>query len=687
VSKYPAPQPQPSPLPGKVGAAWTLILTSVALFMSGLDNLVVITALPTIRVRLHASIPSLEWTVNAYTLTFAVLLLTGAALGDRFGRRRILMCGIAIFAAGSLTAALAPTAGMLVAARAVQGCGAAMLLPLTLTLLTDAVPASRRAVALGIWSGVNGLAVALGPVVGGFIIQHSEWQWIFFINVPIAVVLLPLIRLRLTESRGPHNRLDIPGTTLASAGLFGIVYALVRGNTDGWTSLTVTGSGTGGVLVMVAFLAWERRQDAPMLPLRLFRSRAFAAVNLVSLLTFLGIFGSIFLLTQYLQGVQGFSPYAAGVRTLPWTAMPIAVAPVGGIIAARTGAKPVVAAGVVLMAIGLGWFALAARVGTPYSSMIIPMVMCGTGMSLYFAPLAHLVMGSAPDADKGMASGVSSAVRELGGVLGIAILSAVFTAHGSLATAQRFVAGLTPALWTGTASTAAAAVLILLLPRPTRPEAAPPAAPADARQMATTPFAAPSQTPDNAPERHPARPQLPLIVPQDPEDPANWPAWRVLAPWSLRLLAAAAAAAEPDPQEIREVLSAARRTVRYLAATGQHDAALAEAARIHDTCRRIFGASHPLTLAIRGDQAWCIGNSGDPVAALEQCAQLSAVWQQVLGPDHLSTLTAQANLAFWMTEAGHPAAPAQCADAVAAYERVLGPDDPRTVAVRDGLAF
>jgi EmrB/QacA subfamily drug resistance transporter len=463
VNQQEPPRPARSARPARQ-EVWTLTLTSAALFMSGLDNLVVITALPTIRTHFHATLPQLEWTVNAYTLTFAVLLLTGAALGDRFGRRRVLICGIATFTAGSLAAALATTSAALIAARALQGCGAAALLPLTLTVLTEAIPAQRRAVALGVWSGVNGLAVALGPVIGGFIIVHATWQWIFLVNVPVGLALLPLIRLRLAESHGPNDRLDLTGTALVSAALLGIVYALVSGNQDGWGSPRVLGPALGGAFLLGAFSGWETRTRAPMVPLRLYRSRTFSIANAVSLLAFLGIFGSIFLLTQYLQGIEDYSPYAAGIRTLPWTAMPILVAPLGGLIAARIGAKPVVTSGLTCMTGGLAWFAAAIHLHTPYTAMITPMALCGIGMSLYFAPLAHLVMGAVRAPDQGMASGISNAVRELGGVLGIAILTAVFTANGSLATASDFTRGLTPALWTGTAALATAALLMLLAP-------------------------------------------------------------------------------------------------------------------------------------------------------------------------------------------------------------------------------
>jgi EmrB/QacA subfamily drug resistance transporter len=397
VNQQEPPRPARSARPGRQ-EVWTLTLTSAALFMSGLDNLVVITALPTIRTHFHATLPQLEWTVNAYTLTFAVLLLTGAALGDRFGRRRVLICGIATFTAGSLTAALATTSAALIAARALQGCGAAALLPLTLTVLTEAIPAQRRAVALGVWSGVNGLAVALGPVIGGFIIVHATWQWIFLVNVPVGLALLPLIRLRLAESHGPNDRLDLTGTALVSAALLGIVYALVSGNQDGWGSPRVLGPALGGAFLLGAFSGWETRTRAPMVPLRLYRSRTFSIANAVSLLAFLGIFGSIFLLTQYLQGIEDYSPYAAGIRTLPWTAMPILVAPLGGLIAARIGAKPVVTSGLTCMTGGLAWFAAAIHLHTPYTAMITPMALCGIGMSLYFAP--SLTWSWAPSAPR-----------------------------------------------------------------------------------------------------------------------------------------------------------------------------------------------------------------------------------------------------------------------------------------------
>src|SRR5436190_1409880 len=318
-------------------ARWTLAIVSIALFMTTLDNLVVSTALPSIRKSLGASIESLEWTVNAYTLSFAVLLLTGAALGDRFGRRRMFLIGIAAFTISSAAAALAPTTAALVAARALQGAGAALVLPLTLTLLSQAVDASQRGLALGIWSGVSGLGVALGPLVGGAVVDGFSWEYIFWLNVPIGLALMPLAARRLDESYGPDHELDLPGLFLAGFGLLGIVYGIVRGQSLGWTSSTILASLATGAILLAAFVAWELRAPAPMLPMRLFRSRAFTATNGVSLAMFFGAFGSIFLLAQFFQTAQGYSPLEAGLRTLPWTAMPIFVAPIAGVLSDRNG--------------------------------------------------------------------------------------------------------------------------------------------------------------------------------------------------------------------------------------------------------------------------------------------------------------------------------------------------------------
>ena len=449
-------------------AGWTFAITSVALFMTTLDNLVVTTALPVIHRDLHASLSGLEWTVNAYTLTFAVFLITGAALGDRFGRRRMFVVGLAIFTAGSAAAALAPSIEVLIVARAIQGFGGAIVLPLTLTILSAAVPAERRGLALGAWGGISGLAVAIGPLVGGAVVQGISWQWIFWLNVPIGLVLIPLAALRLKESRGPNDALDLPGVGLASAGLFGIVWGLVRGNSVGWGSAEIVFSLLAGAVVLALFVLWELRTDEPMLPLRFFRNRTFTAANVASLLMFFGMFGSIFLLAQFFQTVQGYSPLDAGLRILPWTAMPIFVAPIAGALSDRIGGRPLMVTGLGLQALGLAWIA---EVGSPtvaYSALVVPFILSGIGMALYFAPVANVVLSSVRPEEEGQASGANNAIRELGGVFGVAVLASVFAHYGGYGSGQSFVDGLGPALYVGAGFVAAGAVAALGISRKVR---------------------------------------------------------------------------------------------------------------------------------------------------------------------------------------------------------------------------
>lgn len=452
------------------GAAWALVITSVAGFMAALDNLVVTTALPSIREDLGGGLHDLEWTVSAYTLTFAVLLMFGAALGDRFGRRRLFIAGLAVFTGASAAAAMAPGIDSLIAARAIQGVGAAVMMPLTLTLLTAAVPVAKRGMAYGIWGAVNGLAVASGPLVGGTLTEHISWQWIFWLNVPLGLALLPLARLRLAESHGTGAPLDVPGTLLASGGLFGIIYGLVRGPVDGWTgSLVLTGLFAGSAL-LAGFILYSTRAKNPMLPMRLFRSRAFAGINAASLLMFLGMFGSIFLLSQYMQGVLGYSPTEAGLRMLPWTGMPMLVAPIAGILADRIGGRPVVATGLFLQALGLGYMAVVATADASYGSQLPALIVSGIGMALYFAPASHLVMSSVRASEQGIASGANNALREVGGALGIAVMASIFAAQGGYETGQTFVDGMRPALVTGSAVVALAGIAALLIPTRRRTE-------------------------------------------------------------------------------------------------------------------------------------------------------------------------------------------------------------------------
>lgn len=452
------------PVTGRSGAVWTLVITSVAAFMAALDNLVVTTALPSIRESLGGELAELEWTVNAYTLTFAVLLMLGAALGDRFGRRRLFLIGLAVFTGASAAAALASGIGELIAFRAVQGLGAAIVMPLTLTLLTAAVPPARRGAALGLFGAVSGLAVAGGPLIGGSLTEHLSWQWIFWLNVPIGLLLLPLARLRLTESYAPGARLDVPGTLLVSGGLFGIVHGLVNATEDGWSSPTVLGSLLVGVALVGAFVRHGFRAKHPMLPMRLFRSRAFLGINAAGLLMFLGMFGSIFLLSQYLQAVLGYSPTEAGLRMLPWTGMPMLVAPIAGMLSDRFGGRPVVVAGLALQAVGLALFALVLEPGVAYAAQLPGLIVSGVGMALYFAPAAGLVMSSVRPAEQGIASGTNNALREVGGALGVAVLATVFSSRGGYESARAFTDGTVPAVWIGAGAVALAALLALLIP-------------------------------------------------------------------------------------------------------------------------------------------------------------------------------------------------------------------------------
>jgi EmrB/QacA subfamily drug resistance transporter len=450
---------------------WTFAITSTALFMVTLDNLVVTTALPVIRVDLHAGISGLEWTVNAYTLSFAVLLLTGAALGDRFGRRLVFSIGIGIFTLASAAAALAPTIGALDAARAVQGLGGAIVMPLTLTILSSAVPAERRGLALGAWGGISGLAVAFGPVVGGAVVNGISWHWIFWLNVPFGVVLLPLALRRLDETKGPLGRVDLPGLALASAGLFGVVWALVRGNSVGWGSAQIAGSLVAGALVLVAFVAWELRAEQPMLPMAFFRDRTFTLANLASLLMSFGMFGSIFLLAQFFQTVQGYSPLGSGLRILPWTAMPMVVAPIAGALSDRIPAHRIIGTGLALQAAGLAWIAAVSSPTTAYADLVVPFALSGMGMGLFFAPIANVVLSSVRSEQEGQASGANNAIRELGGVFGVAILASVFSHYGGYGTGSSFVNGMTPAVYVGAAVVALGAVASFAIKR--RPKAEP----------------------------------------------------------------------------------------------------------------------------------------------------------------------------------------------------------------------
>ncbi len=457
---------------------WSFAVVSLALFMAMLDNLVVTTALPAIQHALHASIPDLEWTVNAYTLAFTVLMLPAAALGDRFGHRRVLLTGVALFTLGSAAAALSASTTGLVLARALQGVGGAFITPLSLTILTRAFPAERRAAAIGLWSGVSGLGLAAGPLVGGAIVSGWTWNAVFWLNVPIGLALLVLGRLRLPETRGARQPLDLPGAALVGAGLLALVYGLIRGNTLGWGSAGIVGALAGGLALLGAFLWRERVAAAPLLDPRLFAARGFSVANAVGFLMSFGMFGSIWLLTLFMQQAQGYSPLQAGLRTMPWTGAIVLVAPFAGILAGRIGSRPLVLAGMALQAASLAWIGATSAATTPYTVLLPAFILGGVGMGLSFSPLSEAVMGAVAGPRQGQASGAYNTLRELGGVFGVAVLGAVFQ-HAAPAAAQ-FLTGFHAAVFVGAGVLAVGAVAAILLPHRVSARATPAGAPAGA---------------------------------------------------------------------------------------------------------------------------------------------------------------------------------------------------------------
>ncbi len=451
---------------------WILGLTGMAGFMAALDTLVVSTALNTIRGDLGASLEQLEWTVNAYNLSFAVLLMTAATLGDRLGRRRLFLWGVAIFGLSSAACALAPSAGALIVARTVQGAGAALLTTLALTLLTAAFPPERRAGALGAFFAVNGLAVAGGPLVGGAVTEGIAWEWIFWLNVPVAVVLFALSRVRIPESFGERAPVDLRGLGLVTAGVFGVVWALVRANTVAWGSAEVIATGLVGVVALAAFVAWQLRAPAPMLPMRFFRSRAFSAGNAALFCAVGGLFCAVYFMSQFMQIGLAQGPLDAGLRLLPWTATLFFVAPVAGMLVERIGERPFLVAGPLLQGVGMLWIGAIAEAGMDYGPLIAPLMVAGVGISMTFPAAQGSVVNAVPEAAIGKASGVNSTLRELGGVFGIAVGVAAFAAHGSYASPERFTDGFVAAMVVTGVLSIAAAVAGSVLPARIRVTAA-----------------------------------------------------------------------------------------------------------------------------------------------------------------------------------------------------------------------
>jgi EmrB/QacA subfamily drug resistance transporter len=454
---------------------WTLTAVAFGLFMIMLDNTVVNVALPSIERDLHVSISSLEWVVTAYALTFAALLITGGKLGDLLGRRRIFIVGIAIFTLSSLACGLAPSAGFLIGARAVQGVGAALMNPASLSIITATFPPRERGQAIGIWAGVSAMALAIGPLVGGLIVDNINWNWIFFINVPVGVVGIVVSQLVIKESRDSSHEqsIDLPGLVTSSAGLFALTYALIEGNAHGWTSPEILGLFAAAAALLVAFVVLERYQRLPMLDLSLFRIGSFTGSNIVAMLVSLGMFGVFFFVSLYLQNILGWSPTKAGASFLPMTLLIILVAPIAGRMSDRIGSRWLMGGGMTLVSISL---LLYQRVGlhSTFWTLLPAMLLGGAGMALTMSPMTAAAMSSVPVDKAGVGSGVLNSFRQLGGSLGIALMGAILASYVSTSStapesAQQFVNGLHAALLVAAVITFAAAVVAIVTVR-TRPE-------------------------------------------------------------------------------------------------------------------------------------------------------------------------------------------------------------------------
>jgi EmrB/QacA subfamily drug resistance transporter len=452
---------------------WTLGIVALASFMMALDALIVTTAFATIRQDFNASVETLQWAVNAYNLSFAVLLLTGAALGDRFGRRRLFAAGIALFTLASAACALSGSAAWLIAARFAQGAGAALVMPLGMAILSGAFGKEERARALGIFSGVTGFALIVGPAIGGFISENLGWRWVFWINLPIGLIAVALVFARLRESLGPKAALDIPGLATVAGAALALVWGLLRGNILGWTSPEVIGMLGVGLLLAVVFVIWEMRVHAPMVPMRLFRSPAFSAGVAASFVFYAAMYGVLFLLPQFLQITLGFGPLGAGLRLLPWTATLFVTAPVAGAVVNKFGERPLVVTGLTMQAIGLGWIAMAAAPDTAYSALVAPLVLAGVGVSMAMPAAQNAILGLVGATEIGKASGIFNMARFLGGMFGIAAMVAVFSAKGAVDSAANFNTGFAPAMMVAAALSLLGAIAGFALPARRHVAAAP----------------------------------------------------------------------------------------------------------------------------------------------------------------------------------------------------------------------
>ncbi len=451
---------------------WVLVLTSTAYFMVILDTVALFTALPRMQRDLHANLASLQWTVNSYGIAFAAGILTAAALGDRFGRRRVFNLGLTLFTLSSAACALAPNTAELTVARTVQGLGAAGVLPLSLTILTTAYPPQRRGLIVGIYGGLAGLAVASGPVIGGVVTEGLDWHWIFWLNVPIGLLATTLATRLLPESHGAPERLDLPGVTLVTAGVISLVWALVRANDIGWSSPEIVSTLVSGCVLLAAFVGWERRVRAPMLPMRLFSGRAFAVGNVTMFFMSGATFAAAFLITQEFQFARGYSPISTGLRLLPFFGTPMLISPLAGALSDRIGRRPIMVTGLALQALGFAWVAARGSLHTSWVELVIALLVAGVGVSMALPTLPTAVLNSVAETEMGKASGVNYMAQRFGAVFAIAIASAVFSAHGNLSNPSAVTAGFRPALWSCVVfATLAALSSVAITPRTSRTSA------------------------------------------------------------------------------------------------------------------------------------------------------------------------------------------------------------------------
>ncbi|MCW2759668.1 MAG: drug resistance transporter, EmrB/QacA subfamily [Nocardioidaceae bacterium] len=456
--------PKTDKTPRRIPLWVAIVATSLPMFMATLDNLVMTSALPVVQADLHSSVDQLSWFLNAYTLTFATFMLPAATLGDRFGRRRMMMFGVGLFTLASIGSALSTSSEALIIARAFQGLGAAAIMPLSLTLLASAVPEKMRSAAIGIWGGLSGLGVALGPVVGGAVVEGISWQAIFWINVPVAILAIPLMLVAVKESKGTWQRLDLVGTAMIGGAVFLGIWGIVHGNDDGWTSYGVLVPLVVSALLVPAYVVRARGMAHAVLPLRLFERRSFSTANVIGLFFTLGMFGAVFLMAQYLQIVQGYSPLQAGIRTLPWTAAPMIVAPITGALIPRLGLRPLLLVGLSLQAGALVWLAALTEATSSYSSFVPALLMAGVGMGITFPTTSTGTLMNLPDSDFAIASSSNSTIREFGVALGVALLTAVFTSNGGQLIPTGYTGAIGPALLTGAAAVGVAIIAALFAP-------------------------------------------------------------------------------------------------------------------------------------------------------------------------------------------------------------------------------